>query len=165
MQGSIIDVFRACAAATGSVWAPPKRTVSSVVMCPLHKNKNTPALSISDSNGVWKCHAGCGGGGILDVPIGLLNGRSFRRPIPRAEQRTIVHSFRASRTRKQHYSTTTRVTSERPRYSTHSTLLAQPLSAPCGITLPRCATGANSLTKNISNPRSHLFALTQPGNE
>ena len=69
MQGSIIDVFRACAAATGSVWAPPKRTVSSVVMCPLHKNKNTPALSISDSNGVWKCHAGCGGGGILDVPI------------------------------------------------------------------------------------------------
>ena len=69
MQGSVIDVFKACSAATGSAWVPPKRTVASVVMCPLHKNRNTPALSISDSNGVWKCFAGCGGGGILDVPI------------------------------------------------------------------------------------------------
>lgn len=34
--------------------------------CPLHDNTRTPALSINDELGVWKCFAGCGGGSIID---------------------------------------------------------------------------------------------------
>ncbi len=95
MTGSIVAVFQACAAASGRAWTPPKRAGAAVVMCPLHANRNTPALSISDASGLWNCHAGCGGGGLLDAPVafGLANDRSGsarwlseRRLIPDADR-------------------------------------------------------------------------------
>jgi hypothetical protein len=36
-----------------------------MIRCPLH-NDRTASLSIDASNGVWKCFAGCGEGGLLD---------------------------------------------------------------------------------------------------
>jgi AAA domain/CHC2 zinc finger len=35
------------------------------VRCPLHDNK-AASLSVHIDRGVWKCHAGCGGGGVLE---------------------------------------------------------------------------------------------------
>jgi hypothetical protein len=35
------------------------------VRCPFHDDK-TASLSVHIDRGVWKCHAGCGGGGVLD---------------------------------------------------------------------------------------------------
>lgn len=37
----------------------------SSVKCPLHDDRNA-SLSVNVEKGVWKCHAGCGQGGILD---------------------------------------------------------------------------------------------------
>lgn len=38
----------------------------AMAFCPFHENKNTPAMSIDDSKGLWKCF-GCGvGGSIID---------------------------------------------------------------------------------------------------
>lgn len=36
--------------------------------CPLHEDQ-TPSLSINTEKGVWKCHGGCGHGGILDFEV------------------------------------------------------------------------------------------------
>lgn len=36
-----------------------------MAQCPFHQDK-TASLSINTSAGVWKCHAGCGSGGLLD---------------------------------------------------------------------------------------------------
>ena len=36
-----------------------------MVRCQFHQD-HTPSLSVDLEKGVWKCHAGCGGGGILD---------------------------------------------------------------------------------------------------
>ena len=38
------------------------------VRCPFHQDR-TPSLSINIEKGVWKCHAGCGSGGILDFEM------------------------------------------------------------------------------------------------
>jgi DNA primase len=34
--------------------------------CPFHKNTRTPAFSVFDDGKAWKCHAGCGGGSVID---------------------------------------------------------------------------------------------------
>jgi 5S rRNA maturation endonuclease (ribonuclease M5)/KaiC/GvpD/RAD55 family RecA-like ATPase len=34
--------------------------------CPFHEDKN-PSLSIDAERGLWKCHAGCGGGSVIDA--------------------------------------------------------------------------------------------------
>lgn len=34
--------------------------------CPFHEDKN-PSLSVDVAKGVWKCHAGCGGGSVIDL--------------------------------------------------------------------------------------------------
>ena len=34
-------------------------------LCPFHDDK-TPSLSVSTEKGAWKCHAGCGAGGVLE---------------------------------------------------------------------------------------------------
>lgn len=34
--------------------------------CPFHEDKN-PSLSIDLDKGVWKCHAGCGAGSVIDL--------------------------------------------------------------------------------------------------
>jgi DNA primase len=33
--------------------------------CPFHPDKN-PSLSVNTEKGCWKCHAGCGEGGVLE---------------------------------------------------------------------------------------------------
>ena len=38
--------------------------------CPFHEDKS-PSLSVNLDKGVWKCHAGCGDGGILDFEMKL----------------------------------------------------------------------------------------------
>jgi putative DNA primase/helicase len=42
-----------------------KSGIGYMALCPFHQDK-TPSLSINAEKGVWKCHTGCGGGGILD---------------------------------------------------------------------------------------------------
>lgn len=34
--------------------------------CPFHEDKN-PSFSVDIAKGVWNCHAGCGGGGVIDL--------------------------------------------------------------------------------------------------
>jgi len=48
---------------------PPKKSGGDgkfLALCPLHDNTKSPAMSINDAKGVWKCFAGCGGGSIFD---------------------------------------------------------------------------------------------------
>lgn len=40
-------------------FARPKR---KLVPCPLHNDRNGASLSLSPDDGLWNCHAGCGGG-------------------------------------------------------------------------------------------------------
>jgi DNA primase len=40
-------------------------TAEVKVRCPFHDDQ-TPSMSLNLEKGVWKCHAGCGGGGLLD---------------------------------------------------------------------------------------------------
>ncbi len=42
---------------------PAGRNIST--RCPLHEDK-APSLSLDASRGIWKCHAGCGSGGVLE---------------------------------------------------------------------------------------------------
>ena len=42
--------------------------IRQVVRCPWHEDR-TPSLSLDLSKGVWKCHAGCGEGGLLDFEM------------------------------------------------------------------------------------------------
>lgn len=44
----------------------------TAVHCPFHDD-NTPSMSINLEKGVWCCHAGCGGGGVLDFEKRLSN--------------------------------------------------------------------------------------------
>ncbi|MGA2648275.1 MAG: AAA family ATPase, partial [Candidatus Sulfotelmatobacter sp.] len=41
------------------------------VRCPFHDDK-LPSFSINIQKGVWNCHAGCGGGGILDFEMRFM---------------------------------------------------------------------------------------------
>lgn len=42
-----------------------KSAAGYMALCPFHQDR-TPSLSVSTEKGCWKCHAGCGAGGILD---------------------------------------------------------------------------------------------------
>lgn len=42
-----------------------KAQIGYMALCPFHKDR-TPSLSVNTEKGVWKCHAGCGAGGVLD---------------------------------------------------------------------------------------------------
>jgi len=42
-----------------------KSQIGYMALCPFHQDR-TPSLSINTDKGVWKCHAGCGAGGLLD---------------------------------------------------------------------------------------------------
>lgn len=37
-------------------------------LCPFHQDK-TASLSVNTDKGVWRCHAGCGGGGLIDFEM------------------------------------------------------------------------------------------------
>jgi hypothetical protein len=43
-------------------------TAEVKVRCPFHDDKN-PSMSINMEKGVWNCHTGCGGGGLLDFEM------------------------------------------------------------------------------------------------
>ena len=45
-------------------------TAEVKVRCPFHDDKN-PSMSVNMEKGVWKCHAGCGGGGLLEFEVKL----------------------------------------------------------------------------------------------
>src|SRR5271157_75203 len=38
------------------------------VRCPFHDDQN-PSMSVNIERGVWQCHAGCGGGGLLEFEM------------------------------------------------------------------------------------------------
>lgn len=44
--------------------------------CPIHQGDNPQAFSFDLERGVWTCHAGCGGGGIVDLA------RKLGEPLP-----------------------------------------------------------------------------------
>jgi 5S rRNA maturation endonuclease (ribonuclease M5) len=45
-----------------------KSQTGYMALCPFHADK-TPSLSVSTEKGAYKCHAGCGAGGILDFEM------------------------------------------------------------------------------------------------
>lgn len=54
------------------------------VRCPFHEDKN-PSLSVNLKDGVWCCHAGCGGGGIIAFEQ-RRNGGSWQEARERTEK-------------------------------------------------------------------------------
>lgn len=46
---------------------------NKMAFCPFHDNTKTPAMSINDNQGLWKCFSGCGGGTIIDFWMKLNN--------------------------------------------------------------------------------------------
>ncbi len=48
-------------------------TTEVKLKCPLHEDKN-PSLSFNLEKGVWTCHAGCGGGGLVEFEHKLNGG-------------------------------------------------------------------------------------------
>ncbi len=42
-----------------------KSQIGYMALCPFHQDR-TPSLSVNTEKGVYKCHAGCGAGGVLD---------------------------------------------------------------------------------------------------
>lgn len=44
------------------------RTPRGVTRCCFHED-NRPSLSLDLENGIWKCHTGCGGGGLIDFEM------------------------------------------------------------------------------------------------
>jgi 5S rRNA maturation endonuclease (ribonuclease M5) len=45
-----------------------KSHTGHMALCPFHPDK-TPSLSVSTEKGAWKCHAGCGAGGVIDFEM------------------------------------------------------------------------------------------------
>lgn len=81
-----------------------------MAVCPWHEDKN-PSLSINVEQGVWKCHAGCGGGSVIDAiamfegcqPADVLkrecspaNGNGHTSPRPAPAMKTSPRAISAS---------------------------------------------------------------------
>lgn len=66
--------------------------------CPFHDDRN-PSLTFNTERGVWKCHAGCGEGGLLDFEQ-KLNGGSREEARCRLEEvMAAEHLFESARTK------------------------------------------------------------------
>jgi 5S rRNA maturation endonuclease (ribonuclease M5) len=59
-----------------------------VVKCPFHQDRN-PSFSVENEQGLWNCHAGCGGGDIFDLLAkfdGVSTVEALKRYVPRDEE-------------------------------------------------------------------------------
>src|SRR5947208_8007734 len=66
--------------------------------CPFHDDRE-PSLSFNTERGVWRCHAGCGGGGLIDFEQ-KLNGGSREDAVARvAELMNADHLFESQKNR------------------------------------------------------------------
>lgn len=65
----------------------PRRGGKYSMRCPLHDDKN-PSFSVNEDEGVWNCHAQCGGGDVITL-LAKLDGTSvadaLKRYVPREE--------------------------------------------------------------------------------
>jgi hypothetical protein len=60
-----------------------------VVKCPFHKDNN-PSFSVENEQGLWNCHAGCGGGDVFDLLAkfeGTTAVEALKRYVPREENK------------------------------------------------------------------------------
>lgn len=61
-----------------------------LLLCPLHDNRATPALTVHLEEGMWRCYAGCGQGGDIAHLLALVRGQD-----PADVRRELLHGMAA----------------------------------------------------------------------